>query len=472
MIEETIFGMYSFENDTRVDVVKRDVGGDVVRHEHTHGFISTFSSIGLLLIMMRKAFIVTTDKYWLYEELCRSIREVQEITATIVEYYSIWENRGKNAFDSAIRALYKNKEYRRYYDALYDIHKQIRSVAEAKNFVQQLQLIAIISMNIDFTGFPIWTFENAKDLTAFFEKTENRERYHPRSRFNTLISYELRKKQDEAMQRKYAAVSDATLDGDITQHCNEIVRRIYRNSDELDRIIERVSTISISPEKVKIFDEGVNVAALQAYPADLNDSELRRDYAFGSLEYGMSILLNDPNTDLIFCHPLSGYENQKMLLCAGTLREITMCPYDDSDIPMLLERVPNQIAFTRWKLYSRVKELLQQRKRKVYILVDTAIAGSLDFVYKEFSGCRYTYFIEDDCIMLLFFNGLCTLIQPIAPEAKQELTRILDDKGIQFVHYEDSGYYKNQTAKRLARINRDMAVDALIFREYIEQKLL
>lgn len=468
-MDGTIFGMYDFTNDTLVDSIHRD-GGDVFIHEYTHHFISTFSSMGLLLIMMKKAFLLAPEKQWLYEELVRMMREVQEVTATNAEYYHIYETQGADAFEQARRRLNDNKEYKQYFNQLYDVHRNIGSEEDAAKLISVLVSLAIWSMNIDFSEFPLWTFQNKEDLAAFWEQPGMRERYHPSSRFHAFINYFLRDIHDETIQARVQQATECSLNGDITQHCFKIACRIYKKSNLFDRIKQRISTISVTPEKILSLD-GMQGTALGAYPVDLNENQRKRKYAARNLSTCLQLLRENPDMLLVFQHLLSGLEDFAMLVCAGSRSENYLCTYTEADLPILLS-MPNQIVFTRGKLFQRLRSMLPLCQKKPYILMDSAMAGNLSFIFREFENETYTYFVKGKAAILLIYNSQSTLFQPIVWEALPDARHMLKSHGIQYMEYGVSGYYGDTMLKLLLRYNQDTASDAKNMVLEFEEKAL
>lgn len=468
-MDGTIFGMYDFTNDTLVDLIHRD-SGDVFTHEHTHQIISSLSSMGLLLIMMKKAFMLAPEKQWLYEELTKMVKEVQEVTATNVEYYHIYKTQGVCAFEQARRRLNDNKEYKQYFNRLYDVHRNISSEDDAAELISVLVRLAIWSMNLDFAEFPIWTFQSKEDFAAFWKRPGMRERYHPATRFHTFIDYFLRDILDETVQIRFQQATDCSFNGDVTQHCFGIACRIYKKSAFFNRIKQRISTISLAPEKFLILD-GVKGTALMAYPVDLNENQRKREYAVCNLSACLQILRDDSDMLLIFQHLMSGLEDFAMLVCAGSGPENYLCTYTEADLPLLLS-MPNQIVFTRGKLFQRLRPMLPLCQKKPYILMDSAMAGNLSFIFQEFENERYTYLIQGKAVILLVYNGKSTLFQPIVLEALPDAMQLLKSHGIQYMEYGVSGYYGDPMLKLLLRYNQDTASDARNMIQELEDKAM
>ena len=87
---DTTHGLYDFRNnEALLDAVRKDIGGDTITHENVHNLVSSLSSVGLMLIMMRKASLLDRSKQWLYDAILEKVQRVQEVTATTVEYYTI-----------------------------------------------------------------------------------------------------------------------------------------------------------------------------------------------------------------------------------------------------------------------------------------------------------------------------------------------------------------------------------------------
>lgn len=469
-MDSTIFGMYDFGNDTLVDLIHRDSGGNVFMHEYTHRVISTFSSMGLLLIMMKKACLLAPEKQWLYEKLMKMIQEVQEITATNVEYYHIYQTKGNDAFKQALCQLGENKEYMRYFNRLYDIHRNIHSEDDAAQLIDMLLALAIGSMNLDFSGFPLWAFQGEEDFVDFWKQSGMRERYHPATRFHILIDYFLRMDHSEAAQAKLQQVSDYSYNENPTQHCFEIACKIYQTSDHFERIKRRISTISIDPDRIEILDK-VQAFRLSAYPIDLNGNQHKRVYFPCDLSACVKMLENNPDQLLIFQHVMSGFEDFTMLVCTGSGPEIYLCPYTENDLPTLLS-LSNQIVFTRGKLIQKLRPMLWRCKKKPYILMDSGMADNLNFIFRKFENKTYTYLVQDKYVILLIYNDQYTLFQPIVYEALSDAMQLLGQHGIQYIEYGVSGYYGDKIPKLLAKYNRDTASDAFNILQKQEEEAL
>lgn len=471
-MDGTIFGMYDFENDTLVDLTRRDSGGDVFMHEYTHHIISTFSSLGLLLNMMKKASPLAPEKQWLFEALVELVQKVQEVTAVHVEYYHIYNTRGKEAFERATCHLGENNpEYFRHFRSLYDIHSLVHDRDGANHLIVALLGLAIQSMNLDLSDFPLWTFQSKRDLETFLDRPGMRECWHPKSRFDTLVKYTLRQDHSDTAEARLSWVMHASCqEENPTRQCYEAAMKIYQDSPHYDRIVKRIRTISLNLEKFRHFD-GVRGTSLLAYPVDLNTDQLKRTYLLADLPTCIHLLNKRTDCLLIFSHVRSGYEHQTTLLCAGPTPETTLCRYTMDDLPDLLS-LPNQIVFTRGKLFRRLKPRLRRCWKRPYILMDSAMAGNLDFILQEFEGGRYTYFVQERYIVLLIFNSQYTLFQPIVQEALQDASTLLQIHQISYVEFAVSGFYGDPAPRLLARYNQETASDARLLKQWQEEYAL
>lgn len=469
-MDETVLGMYEFGNDTLVDPFQEGAGGDVFMHEYTHKMISAFSSMGLLLMMLKKASLLDRSRQWLYEELVKLVREVQEITATNVEHYHIYETRGGGAFEDALRLLGKNKEYLRYFNRLYDLRRGVRSEEDAAGLIPVLVLLAVWSMHLDFAEFPLWKFRSSGELADFWKKPGMRERYHPARRFHILTDYFLRNDRREETLKSLRQVLDGTCEGNPTESCFQTVCKIYRGSGSLEGIRRRIRTISLDLANVEIA-EGVESTRLSAYPMNLNDSRYRRRYVLSNVAACRRKLLGDPDLLLIFQHVMGGLEKHTMLACAGGGPEISLCHYTEADLPELLS-LPNQIVFTRGKLIQKLRPMLRQCRRKPYILMDSGMAGNLRFIYQEFAEGACTFMPCGRYAALLIYDAWHALFQPVFWEALPDALRLLKVHGIGYREYGVSGYYKDPALELLAGYSRDVASDARNMFRMMEERAL
>lgn len=465
---DTTHGLYDFRNnEALLDTVRKDTGGDTIAHEYVHSLISSLSSLGLLLIMMRKASLLDRSKQWLYDGILELVKKVQEVTATNVEYYTIRLEKGKPAFDQRIRTLYQNREYRRYFNEFQDVHKTIHTEDEVRDFIDNVLSLAIESMNIDVSIFQTAAFRSKAELDDFFKKSENGLKYLPSARFKILANYHLRNMRDEETARKLAEVEAATMEENCTLLCRQVVRSIYADSQFIENIQTRIEQISLDPGKI-IFYENADLKKLAVYPIDLNSTTWNRAYDTTDLETVVGQLQSGPDKYLIFTHPYSGLENAPMLQCADSSKLSLSCFYSYDVIPWLLDHTANRIVFIRTKLYRHWKDALLERKRRHYILMDSSMAGNLGYIQEEFQNGKYTYFYQDNYLVVLIFHTLRTLIQPIIPEGKKELPYVLDQYGIDYVEYAVSGLYGDPAPRELARIAFETASDERLAQEFLE----
>ncbi len=465
---DTTHGLYDFRNnEALLDAVRKDIGGDTITHENVHNLVSSLSSVGLMLIMMRKASLLDRSKQWLYDAILEKVQRVQEVTATTVEYYTIWLEKGKAAFDKQIQSLYQNHEYRRYFNEFQDIHKTLHTEDEVTRLINNVLSLAVMSMNIDISIFQAAAFRSKAELDDFFKKSENGPRYLPAARFKILANYHLRNMHDEETARKLAEVKAATVEGNCTLLCRQVVRSIYADSQFLERIETRIEQISLEPGKI-IYYENVDLKNLAVYPIDLNSTTWKREHDIVDLDTMIGQLQGAPDKYLVFAHPVSGLEDVPMLQCIDSSKLSLSCIYSYGVIPWLLDHLSNRIVFVRTKLYRHWKDALLERKKRHYILMDSSMAGNLGYIQEEFQNGKYTYFYQDSYMVVLVFNAFCTLIQPVIPEGKKELPYVLDQYGIDYVEYAVSGLYGDSAPRELARIGFETASDERLAQEFIE----
>ena len=386
----------------------------------------------------------------------------------MIRIYSIWCKSGKTAFDKKLKLLYANHEYRRYFDELQDVHRTIRTAVDAENFINTVLSLAIVSMNIDVSIFQINAFQSKKELDKFFQNPDNSLKFNPWSRFRILANYCLRKMDTEDISQKVVIVIAASVKGNSTLQCRQVVKSIYADSKALDRIEKRIEQISMDKSRI-IYYENVELQNFGTYPTDLNATVWKREYDILDFAPFCTLLKNDSDKYLVFTHPVSGLEDLPILQCIDSSSKLTLCCfYSYFSIPWLLSEFSNRIVLIKRKIYKLLKDFLIDRRQRSYLLMDSAMVDNIRFIHEEFKNGRYTYFYKDNYIVLLIFNSHFTLIQPIIMEARKDLPHILDKYEIHYVEYSVSGYYGDPATSELARIGYEMVSDGRIAQNLLE----
>ncbi|MGM9988037.1 MAG: hypothetical protein ACI35O_12520, partial [Bacillaceae bacterium] len=110
-------GNYAFSNDTHISVlIEKKNLKQILKHEFVHKETVSRSTYGVLLMMMEKASIVDNRKMWLFNELLDIFNQMQERTATFIEYFDIIREENMEEFNRKVEELRNtNKKYYKYF---------------------------------------------------------------------------------------------------------------------------------------------------------------------------------------------------------------------------------------------------------------------------------------------------------------------------------------------------------------------
>ena len=95
---KTQFGLYALENEILVDSNKNS-NKHIEAHETVHLLLSTGTTYGLFLVMLKKALVMSKNKEWIKKEFVDSMKRMQECIATAIQYLSILKNEGKESYN-------------------------------------------------------------------------------------------------------------------------------------------------------------------------------------------------------------------------------------------------------------------------------------------------------------------------------------------------------------------------------------
>lgn len=160
------------------------------------------------------------------------------------------------------------------------------------------------------------------------------------------------------------------------------------------RIEKRIEQISLDISRI-IYYENVELQNFGTYPTDLNATTWKRQYDIIDFASFSTLLKNDSNKYLIFTHPVSGLEDFPVLQCIDSSSKLTMsCFYSYTVIPWILTEFSNRIVLIRGKIYRLLKDFLNNRKQRNYLLMDSAMTDNIKFIHEEFRNGKYTYFYQ------------------------------------------------------------------------------
>ncbi|KGK85439.1 hypothetical protein [Clostridium sp. HMP27] len=436
-LQNGLQGQYCFSNDLFINIDNTiDENKHIVIHENVHKQLSSMSTIGLLLIMMEKTRIIDGSKKWLFDNLLDSSNKLQEQVATNIEYLWILQNYGFEQYMKKIEELSKNKTYAKHFNSLDIINKNVKTADDAKQAIETILLIGILSLNINLDIFPLWEFKNEKDFQRYLSMENNNIKYNPNTRFKVLLKYFFKPNYIQADYNKVEFVNSTTYGSDeINDLCRQTIQKIYKNSQVLDRILQRILCID-SKNHIKIDIEDTSV--LSAYPTDLNAKQMKIKYEFTDLDKIIALLKAENNSVLRFEHLLAGLEDISLLSYWPLNRnEIYAGMYNIEDIINIVKNVENPIVFVQSKLFEKIgKKILKYFKfRTTYILMENAIGSSLSFIYREFIGGKYTVLKDLKYDILVLIKSNVILIQLVVKDLIKDYSTIFtEDKDIKFIN--------------------------------------
>lgn len=437
-------GRYTFRNDTHINISNDYVENEhILTHEEVHKKLSMMSTLGLFLIMMDKSIVVDDSKNWLYNKFIDSMNKMNEQIATNIEYISIFIDEGKNSFDKKIKELKENNSYYKYFNDLYELNRIVKTPEGAVRVIDELMKIGIISMNINLDNIPLDEFQNDKDFQRFFSKDDNNIRYNANTRFKILFKQVLinADKNNQESDYRLNLVNEGTyLGGDDKDICSNAISKVYKNSLNIDIIMERISTID---NKKIFYIPNVNSAPLSAYPLFLN-KEIELKYEFCELEKIIYMSDNaNKNAFIRFEHLMAGLEDISIIsFCPHNKNIIYFAYYNIEEISQILDKIKIPIVFVQKKLFKKKENIIIEhcKNKPIYIFIENSLASSLEFIYSEFSGGRYTTLKEEGYSILLLIKKNIVLIQHLIDNAVKELVHVFgEETDIKYINYSESG---------------------------------
>lgn len=456
-------GQYRFTNDIFIDTDNTsDENKHIVIHENVHKYLSTLSTVGLLLIMMEKTRIIDGSKKWLFDKLLDSSNKLQEEVATNIEYLSILKNKGIEEYKNKIKELSKNKTYAKYFRSLNIINENIRTEDEAKRAIDVILIIAILSLSINLDIFPLWEFKDEKDFQRYISIENNNVKYNPNKRFKILIKSFFDKKYLQLNYKDIELVDSTTMVSErMSDLCRQTIEKIYKDSNVLDRIKQRVGSID-HRNNIEVDVEDISV--LSAYPTDFNTKPVTIKLDFIELDKVIDFLKMDKRAVLRFEHLLGGLEDIAMLsYWSLNKNEVYIGRYNIEDIINIIKEVDNPIVFIQSKLFEQTgRKLLKLFNTKpAYIIMENAIASSLPFIFREFKGSQYTILKDIKYDILLIIKSDVILIQLVVKDLIQDYSGIFNkDKKIKFIDFTDIKFLNEQFIRDISsasfRLNQYM----------------
>lgn len=440
-------GRYDLSNSNLIDL--DNLPEDIVSisvHEDVHRVLCGGSSYGLLTLMMEKNKLFESSHGWLLDLLLEHMLNMQETLAIAIEYLTIHKDYGDEVFRKRLQELQENSKYHNYF------RKLLFSNLGLDNYdTNLLRNIGIFSLNIDLHAIPFQDFTNKKDFQRFINQDSNNLKYLPNSRFKTLFNLLFRKFDQNEMNENLDCLLEGTVKMEdyphedtiaVAKYAREAIRRIYSNSEILDRIMKRVATIGGLTYQKQLY-EGVSLEFLTSYPMDLNN-RLGEKYKVQALKtdkfWKKFSEFNKDNLVMKFEHLLGGFEEGGIVSLwdlENSAIYSTFYPIESFDNVVSEANCP--IVLTKSKLFRRVKYKIRglSNNLPIYLLMDGSIGSEIEFILKHFKNGKYTYFQNENHTTLIIFRGSYVLVQFIVFNLVDELDSLLNKTAnIEFVEYQ------------------------------------
>ena len=163
------------------------------QHEYTHYVIFHTSSLGLLIVMSEKIAQLDSSKNWLFHEISRYYKRMQEEIATYSEMLSYYKINGKEEFIRFREDLRNNNpDYYRYYrklcnrNYLLSENSFLRYNSEKiDELIETLYQIGRDSFNVNIEKLKLGSIHDEKELQT--KMSLSREEFNPNYRFGQLV---------------------------------------------------------------------------------------------------------------------------------------------------------------------------------------------------------------------------------------------------------------------------------------------
>lgn len=370
---------------------------------------------------------------------------------------------GFEKYMEKIEELKGNKKYFKYFNSLNIINKHVKTSEEAEKAIGIIQGLGIASLNIDLSKFPLWEFNDCKDLQRFLSIENNNIMFNPNTRFKILIKYFFEEKELKLDENKNINLVDCTTYGsnDITILCRETIKKIYKSSMFLNRIIQRIECID---NNNGILVSSEYASKLLAYPTEFTKDYIKVDRKLANIDTIIKLLNDEKNSVLRFEHALAGWEDIT-LLSYWPLDKHEICSgrYNLKDMTNILSKIENPIVFVQSKLFERnSRNILKYLNfRPVFILMENSIGSTLPFIYREFRNSKYSILKDSKYDILVIIKEDVILINLLVKNMIEDFSKIFsEDKNIAFVDSSEISMVNQILIRKIAN-------SSFIFAQYI-----
>lgn len=423
-------GQYRFGNDTLLNSSNMDSSSNhIVQHENAHKVTTSMSSLGFFIIMLEKISLIDDSKKWLMDELITSFNKAQEISATLIEYLWILENNDEDYFNQKVQELKSNKKYYKYLcDGKKLINKQL-SKSNVKEIAEKVFYATTLSLDIDINQLKLWEFSSSKDWQRFISQGDNSKIFLPNNRFKIIMKHIFQGSEADLVELIYNATFK---EENPTKMCRETIMKLFSNSSVLNIIQDRIDALKFN-NYIEV-NSKLNCALLEVFPFKDTNEKLQTEYI--ELTDILKKLTASPNQHLHFNNLLGGLEFISLLYIydRGTSKQF-ISQYDISSLMLILSKVNNTIVFHQFKLFSRIKNLIENKlqHKMIYIVMEQSLLSSLQNISEYFQNQKFCLIEMEGYSSLVFCRNNITLVQICSTDLTPEMCKdIFKSSGIEF----------------------------------------
>ncbi|MGG4144982.1 hypothetical protein ABEW34_17840 [Paenibacillus algorifonticola] len=457
---KTILGEYNFNHHFAVDIIKNDSTEMYYTesHEYMHSMITMSTSYGFytyLLNLCERHEVIHKD---FKKELIMNMKFIQESYATFSELCHVHIKEGKEVFLNKVEKLKAtNKEYYNYYK----MPAFILDYCEIEDALMFTEIIAHISMNIPVTDIPL----NKKERKKFLSNGVNAQKYIPNSRYKQLL---------KMVKRKFEEGKDN----------QEIVEWIKENNNGF-----KYNDVYMEELKAKVL---TNYLKCDNY--ELINNLLSNMYNFDILSYDTFLSYPTLLNQKIDMSSFESVIDWKPLFQNLTHQHFCflflLSIIKEGNIPFVLININKESRYLKYISVMKdieVQEIFHERSNviilvgkkslayklyinnsvdSIYQFIDNALIDSIEYLNKNFSGCKYRVFnYNNKFSILLVSDGKMKIIQPVSIHAYLQIKNACEQKILKLLEVEedanafDNFIIKNQREKK----ELDTVVSLLLF---------